>query len=441
MMALELDIKGDQDAINVPLLAGLLSGIGTLFLALLCAILWFAISGEGSIRLGGSDPGSFDDDAAFEEEERDALEHMDERSRQEYLRAKEWIEAHPPNSANTDISLSQFMTIQEKGVSAWEFEIDFDTAGCFVERRTDIEFFDAVCSVQTNLPIPKQNEVYYWEAKIYEKAEDTIVSVGLATKPYPGFRLPGFHRYSVAYDSTGARRINKPFSAPIIGAKSQQGDIIGVGYRPRSGTVFFTRNGRKLEDALHGLRMNLFPTIGATGPCMISVNFGQLGFVYVEANAKKWGLAPAQGSLAPPPPYGVVKDSVLIESSTAVNEGNDDGDDTHEERAIRGPPPFDPFAGEPSNRPTLEDQRGNSPWDNDSNTADTSNGDNDYDERNARHGDSINLSQLPHSIPKRTQQQPKQQYATSESPPPSYTSDSETTPLNGRGTDEENAAQ
>lgn len=43
----------------------------------------------------------------------------------------------------------------------------------------------------TNLPVPKQNEVYYWEAKIYDKPESTLVAIGMATKPYPLFRLPG----------------------------------------------------------------------------------------------------------------------------------------------------------------------------------------------------------------------------------------------------------
>jgi len=43
----------------------------------------------------------------------------------------------------------------------------------------------------SNLPVPKQNEVYYWESKIYDKPETTLISIGMATKPYPLFRLPG----------------------------------------------------------------------------------------------------------------------------------------------------------------------------------------------------------------------------------------------------------
>ncbi|EEB99231.1 hypothetical protein MPER_01129, partial [Moniliophthora perniciosa FA553] len=79
-------------------------------------------------------------------------------------------------------------------------------------------------------------------------------------------------------------------------------------------TVFFTRNGRKMDDAFTGLnRWNLFPTIGADGPCSVHVNFGQAGFVFVEANVKKWGLAPSVGTLAPPPAYGSERGSILLD--------------------------------------------------------------------------------------------------------------------------------
>ena len=44
------------------------------------------------------------------------------------------------------------------------------------------------------------------------------------------------------------------------------------------------------------------------------VNFGQAGFVFIEANVKKWGLAPMTGSLAPPPPYGSEQGSILLEA-------------------------------------------------------------------------------------------------------------------------------
>ena len=246
------------------------------------------------------------------------------------------MEANPPESMQTDISLSQFLAIQEKGVSAWEFEPELEIANCFVEGRTEIEFFDSECTVQSNLPVPKQNEVYYWEAKVYDKPDATLISIGMATKPYPLFRLPGrrlsctsanclmagltclgkgWHKYSVAYTSAGHRRYNQPFTPVNYGPLYVQGDVVGVGYRPRTGTVFFTRNGKKLDDVAHSMKShNLFPSVGANGPCTVHVNFGQMGFVYIEANVKKWGLAPMTGSLAPPPPYGSEQGSILLEA-------------------------------------------------------------------------------------------------------------------------------
>ncbi|KAM5371033.1 hypothetical protein ACJZ2D_008230 [Fusarium nematophilum] len=323
---------------------GLVSSFGSIILiALVIFIFWVSgCASTGRIildRLGR--PGEYDDEQAFARDEAEALEVMDDMSRQEYLRAKAWVTANPAESMQTDISLSQYLAIQEKGVSAWEFEPELEIANCFVEARTEVEFFDSECTVMSNLPVPKQNDVYYWEAKIYEKPETTLLSIGMATKPYPLFRLPGepfrhtllptlscrhlltlsfppgFHKYSVGYQSTGSRRYNQPFGATPYGPQLVQGDVVGVGYRPRTGAIFFTRNGKKLEEVVHGLKsQNFFPAIGANGPAMVHVNFGQAGFVFIEANVKKWGLAPVTGSLAPPPPYGSEQGSILLETGT-----------------------------------------------------------------------------------------------------------------------------
>ncbi|OJD16469.1 protein SSH4 [Emergomyces pasteurianus Ep9510] len=310
--------RGNVGSTGKGILIGILSAFGSAGVAIivLAVFFFFRYTQRGRIildRIGR--PGEYDDEQAFAREEAEALETMDELQQVEYLRAKAFIQANPPETMQTDISLSQFLAIQEKGVSAWEFEPELEIANCFVEARTEIEFFDSECSVQSNLPVPKQNEVYYWEAKIYDKPETSLISIGMTTKPYPLFRLPGFHKTSVAYLSTGHRRYNQPFTPAGYGPEYVQGDVIGVGYRPRTGTIFFTRNGKKLDDAAHGLKsQNFFPTVGANGPCTIHVNFGQMGFVFIEANVKKWGLAPMTGSLAPPPPYGSEQGSILLET-------------------------------------------------------------------------------------------------------------------------------
>jgi len=120
---------------------------------------------------------------------------------------------NPPNSVPTDISLSQYLSIQEKGVSAWEFEPSYDHQ-LYVHDRTELSFFDQVASVQTNLPLPKQQEVYYWEVKMFEKSPRTTIAIGVATKPYPSTRLPGnIHRYlfSPMHIYEG---MNSPFFSP-----------------------------------------------------------------------------------------------------------------------------------------------------------------------------------------------------------------------------------
>lgn len=74
-----------------------------------------------------------------------------------------------------------------------------------------------------------------------------------------------------------------------------------------------------MEDAFVGLnKHNLFPTVGANSACTIHVNLGQAGFVFIEANVKKWGLAPMMGTLAPPPAYGSERGSILLESAGHV---------------------------------------------------------------------------------------------------------------------------
>lgn len=299
---------------------GLASSFGSIILISIVIFLFWAsgCAGSGRILLDRfGRPGEYDDEQAFAREEAEAFETMDDITRQEYMRAKAFVTANPAESVQTEISLSQYLAIQEKGVSAWEFEPELEIANCFVEARTEIEFFDCECTVMCNLPVPKQNDVYYWEAKIYEKPENTLLSIGMATKPYPLFRLPGFHKYSVAYQSTGHRRYNQPFNPTPYGPQLVQGDVIGVGYRPRTGAIFFTRNGKKLEEVVHGLKaQNFFPAIGANGPATVHVNLGQAGFVFIEANVKKWGLAPVTGSLAPPPPYGSEQGSILLATGT-----------------------------------------------------------------------------------------------------------------------------
>ncbi|OAX80408.1 protein SSH4 [Emergomyces africanus] len=157
-----VEFGGNVGSTGKGILIGILSAFGSAGVAIivLAVFFFFRYTQRGRIildRIGR--PGEYDDEQAFAREEAEALETMDELQQVEYLRAKAFIQANPPETMQTDISLSQFLAIQEKGVSAWEFEPELEIANCFVEARTEIEFFDSECSVQSNLPVPKQNEV------------------------------------------------------------------------------------------------------------------------------------------------------------------------------------------------------------------------------------------------------------------------------------------
>ena len=92
-----------------------------------------------------------------------------------------------------------------------------------------------------------------------------------------------------------------------------------------------------MEDVAHGLKsQNFFPTVGANGPCTVHVNFGQMGFVFIEANVKKWGLAPMTGSLAPPPPYGSEQGSILLEAGREGAIASPRHDPSHHARSRSG---------------------------------------------------------------------------------------------------------
>lgn len=305
---------------------------------------------------------------------RDKLRLLSPEEQFYYKQGEEFIKQNPPliipdsgsrresgaQASDAIINEQTRQYIEEEGALAWEFQpnpnLPNDTV--IVENKTEISFlnFNYDASVSTNLPIPCINRVYYCEFKIFELnltdsetslKDDELISFGLSTSPYPYFRLPGRHHHSIAYDSTGARRFNDSFKLDDelanIFPKCEKGDIIGIGYRTRSGTVFFTRNGKKLNEKpigghVKGWRFKyLYPIVGANVPCKIHVNFGSYGFVFIEANVKKWGYAKPNGLKMPPPSYEDYVQDTLLESGYEDNDhsDNESDDDSGSEQGTR----------------------------------------------------------------------------------------------------------
>lgn len=270
------------------------------------------------------------------EEDNQAYMEFSQEEQELYFQSKEYLTDNP--YIQNGLTLSQNLLIQEKGVKAWEFNKDLMLTNndLMILNKYELNFFKKFeCSTQTNLPIPMKNEVYYFESKIYSlpDPENTLISIGLAIKPYPWFRLPGRHVHSVSYDSDGYRRHNQPFKFDMDPPfpKLIEGDVVGVGYRVRTGTIFFTRNGKKVSELKIGGHIKnfklpnqgqIFPIIGANNLCSVHVNLGQLGYVFIEGNVKKWGFAPLEGTGPAPPAYNKFNADILLERSE-IDDDND----------------------------------------------------------------------------------------------------------------------
>ncbi|GME81550.1 unnamed protein product [Ambrosiozyma monospora] len=112
------------------------------------------------IMLSNDIAGSLDDAALEAEEDRRALDELAPNEQELYFQSKEFLKLNPISSQ--ELSLSQALIIQEKGVNAWEFKPNFENADLInVANKTEIEFLGSdgqELSLQTNFPIPKQNE-------------------------------------------------------------------------------------------------------------------------------------------------------------------------------------------------------------------------------------------------------------------------------------------
>ncbi|KAJ1853597.1 Protein ssh4 [Coemansia sp. RSA 1822] len=252
----------------------------------------------------------------------------DEDSRQSYELARAFERQYPYGSVDTQLTPEQQSLIREKGVDAWEFDVNLDV-NAMQQSKTEVLFMGGDNCVQTNLPLPKSNSVYYFEVKLVEKPADVSLWIGLATKPFPAWRMVGWNKFSAGYcTNSGSVHQNSPFRGSRIGEPLLSGDILGIGYQPRSGVMWFTRNGRRYKEIVSGMLYDLFPTISADGPCSFSANFGQRGFVFIEANVKRWGLGPVEGTQQPPPVYGANQNTTLLETAESESTTPDSDDDS-----------------------------------------------------------------------------------------------------------------
>lgn len=237
-----------------------------------------------------------------------------------FLKGEEFHRNNPTNASHVrgrSYTREDELLIKDCGINAFEFdqEKEFLAARYIVQDRTEVCFINNETSYSTatavlNHALPSKNrspDTIYFEVKVYEfhESPNAHFAVGLVTRPYPAaFRLPGYNYFSIAYESTGNLKINKPFPTPLQqhrGVKSlynarvlpplSQSDTVGFGYVVSSGTIFITRNGEKIMRVMKGCFLDMYPAIGCFScNAKFQANFGQWGFVWIEANKRKYGF-------------------------------------------------------------------------------------------------------------------------------------------------------
>ncbi|UZO08642.1 uncharacterized protein OCT59_028895 [Rhizophagus irregularis] len=189
----------------------------------------------------------------------------------------------------SEISVSEYISVKHDKNTLKTVEISFNA-------ESDV-------MIQTNYPLPNvfikdtssvtlfpslSIEYYYYEITILSNhhIDETIIAIGFAPKNHSIYRLPGCDTHSVGFHSDEGRTFhNEGYTGSKYAEKwGEINDVIGCGYCPSIGQVFFTMNGKNLGIAYTGLFHPWYPTIGSNGVCSLKVNFGQEEFKYKEAN-------------------------------------------------------------------------------------------------------------------------------------------------------------
>lgn len=331
--------------------------------------------------------GQFDDEALLHEQESVELPRMSPFELELYNRAKEFQKVNEPNvkEFGSFLNASDVQFIKDRGIQSYSFlpsiNDNTDEEGNFlpsflIQDKLDVSFtkFNRSSSTIMNYPLPfNKKDAVYFEVKVFRHCSNSnaVFSIGLMTFPYPYFRIPGMSLFSIAYESTGKLRINNPFGASTLLPKLQEGDVVGFGYRFRTGTIFITHNGKKLMDVTQNVGIDLFIGIGSLNAAFtrtytkdglledpdnvdlreslsegrevdlpadllqvhdatseyalesdeveLHVNLGQVGFVFIEANVKKYGFGSVYGEIGIPPSYTGNE----IKNDTILQKGED----------------------------------------------------------------------------------------------------------------------
>ncbi|KAL6253387.1 hypothetical protein RBB50_001111 [Rhinocladiella similis] len=236
-------------------------------------------------------------------------------------RAHEWCAQHPlytPSPPSRDIhnlaaaghltlerppaqlSNTRTFTLRQQTPTAWSIRTSSSQQDAVIMSSIPL-YFAAV----DNPCVTGQSKTVSFEIHVYKISNaNSGIAIGYAAKPYPPWRLPGWHRASIGvHGDDGRRFVNDSWGGRDFVEAFRPGETIGVGMRFSTTpagtgagdrvktTAFVTRNGRTNKDweweideerderdeGVDGLmgEGDLYPAIGVFGGVEFEVRFGQ----------------------------------------------------------------------------------------------------------------------------------------------------------------------
>lgn len=133
-------------------------------------------------------------------------------------------------------------------------------------------------AIRSNLPVPAQVGIYYFEVKVTNKGRDGYIAVGYAIKSASLGRLTGWEPGTIGYHADDGNLYRGAGTGTSYGPSYTTNDIVGCGINFVEKSFFFTKNGiligeiGNLKDKFH---LPFFPSVGCrTVGEVLSINFG-----------------------------------------------------------------------------------------------------------------------------------------------------------------------
>eukprot|EP00029_Vermamoeba_vermiformis_P008535 TRINITY_DN4027_c0_g1_i1.p1 TRINITY_DN4027_c0_g1~~TRINITY_DN4027_c0_g1_i1.p1 ORF type:complete len:367 (+),score=45.25 TRINITY_DN4027_c0_g1_i1:45-1145(+) len=233
-----------------------------------------------------------------------------EDQRERAKKANDFLKQNPPKRSR--LSAEEQINLQERRLRAWKIaDLDLgqaESVGAKVRvdyrindvpdgSQIEIKKTNGDVSFQSNYPLIPVTTNDYFEVTVDNKPADSVAAVGIATKPYPAFRLPGWDQMSVGYHGDdGHKFVNNNEGGDPYGPTFGERDVVGCGIECRGEeqedcAVYFTLNGLRLDNAtnrLNHVEYGYFPTVGCFGACTLTVNFGQTPFRYYKRRSSSY---------------------------------------------------------------------------------------------------------------------------------------------------------